>query len=183
MSRRLLNACVAAVLSLGGWAGALASVVCPHAGGGARNALREHACCRAKLKAKAQSPKLIPAESPRRTSARRTARHGGCHAQTPPARAAEQRAGRQQHAAHDAPAPREAAAPRSLAAGARRPAARPATSCAHCVSRPELPPAPSGAREGEGPRRETAAAAGRGAPPPAARRPARHVCTSSSTAS
>lgn len=41
MRDRFLIAGIAAVLTLGGWASALAAVVCPHTGGG-----EAHACCR-----------------------------------------------------------------------------------------------------------------------------------------
>lgn len=161
MTRRLFNACVAAALTLGGWAGALASVVCPHAGGGARAAAPEHACCRAKARAKKQqTPAQTPAETPTQTHARRPTPRGGCHAKAHGARAAKQHAAGLQHDAPAAAAPREAAGERRVAAP------RPAAPCAHCVSRPELPPAPARLREGEGARRETHATTWRAASPP-----------------
>jgi len=192
MRRLLLNACAAAVLILGGWGGALASAVCPHASGAARAA--EHACCRARAKSqtrragKSQTARQTAEQSTAHHSPRRAAQGGGdCHAQLPGARAAKHQD------AGPRPNVRETAGPREVArAGAvqRGGVARPGASCAHCVSRPELPPASAKLRGDGGARRAAdapaerapslpataglsrapAVAAARGAPPLTARR-------------
>jgi hypothetical protein len=164
MRHRLLNACVAAALILGGWGGALASAVCRHARGGGQAS--EHECCRARTKAGARKATLsstnssthssthsaspssssASARSARRDPARQ-APH--CHAQSAPAAARDSEA-------HADGEPREVA---HAAAGARAGLARQAAPCGHCVWRSGTPPATPKVRDHESPRRAVEAPA------------------------
>lgn len=181
MRHRLFIAFVTVVLTLAGWAGALASVVCAHAGGGAEAAGQGHACRRAKAGSQTQ-------QRPAQTSAPTSTRYkmpGGrdCHTKNSGGHGAKHDAAGGHSATHQTEEPR-------AAAGRRAGVARANTPCAHCLSRPEPPPATARVRDREGPRREAgepdarvqsvpsvvelarvpAVAAARGAPPGTTRR-------------
>ena len=143
MMRRLLLIGITCALTSGGWAGALAAVVCPHAG--AASGAASHDCCRSQDGGEAASCPMRFAESG--DADRRRPRADDEHGASP--------------ASHEGPrAEAVESSPRakSVAALGRR-----ADYCAHCVSRRLPPPAatkvsaPEAAKRGdncEGPRAE-----------------------------
>lgn len=167
MRRRLLLFGIACALTLGGWAGVLAAVVCPHASGAATAGEAPHDCCRGRNGADDEGGAGCPMKF---------AQPGGDHRQQ--ADRHQQQADRLQpqnddshgasHATHEEPravrASREeprAAAGSASGDGRVGVLAGRADLCAHCVGS-RLPP-PSSNRLGapEAPRRDDVCAAPR----------------------
>jgi hypothetical protein len=147
MGRRLLLAGITAALLSGGWSGALAAVMCPHAGGktGGESAFVSlPACCRKDDGETAHCPM-------------RMGQSGDDHHQETAA----------SHEASGAPGgPRRASV--ESASGRRKlvASARPADLCAHCVGSPAPPPAPLKVRGADAAKRGDAASGPRAEKPP-----------------
>ncbi len=145
MMRRLLLIGITCALTSGGWAGALAAVVCPHADAAGASGAAAHDCCRSQDGGEAEScpMRFAAAGDDDQRRAQADDSHGASHASRVEPRA---------EAVESSPRAKSVAA-----------LGRGADYCAHCVSRRLPPPAatkvsaPEAAKRGdncEGPRAE-----------------------------
>jgi hypothetical protein len=147
MRQRLLLCGIACALIVGGWAGVLAAVVCPHAGGTATAGEASHDCCRGQEDADgAGCPMML-------------GRSGGDHHQQ---QATDDSHGAS-HVSREEPRARDA----ESAVGARGLRfERGADFCAHCVGKRLPPPSPNRLSAPEAAKRGDVCAAPRVEKPP-----------------